>query len=119
MSVATLGDAAAVTEVPVCQVDELAPGLGRTFEVSGRSVAVFLTRAGTVHAVANTCPHRGGPLADGMLAGGRVVCPFHAFRFDLTGGDCDQPGVCAIDVFPARVHDGWVVLTMPSAARTS
>ena len=45
------------------------------FDVEGHRIAVFRTRAGTVRAVANRCPHKNGPLADGMLAGDAVVCP--------------------------------------------
>jgi len=112
MPATTLDNAAPVIDIELCALDELPIGLGRAFEVSGRSIAVFRTRAGTVHAVANTCPHRGGPLADGMLAGNRIVCPFHAFRYELSDGACDQPGACAIEVFPAEIREGQVYLTI-------
>lgn len=99
-----------LAEVTVCRVDDVPVGLGRAFEVAGHTIAIFRTRTGRVHAVANTCPHRGGPLADGMLAGDRVVCPFHGFRYELENGGCDQQNTCAIDVYPARVEDKSIVL---------
>ena len=69
---------------------------------------MFRTRAGKVFAVANECPHKGGPLADGMLAGDQVVCPMHTFRFDAATGGCDQPGECAVATYPVEVADGFV-----------
>lgn len=69
------------------------PGEGRVFFVADREVAVFRTRTGELHATAARCPHRGGPLADGLLGDGCVVCPLHGFTFDVrtgrTAADCD------------------------------
>jgi len=92
----------------ICELDELPVGLGRAFRVGDHSVAVFRTRTGKVFAVANECPHKGGPLADGMLAGEQVVCPMHTFRFDSKSGECDQTGVCAVATYPVEVIDGFV-----------
>jgi len=92
----------------ICELHELPIGLGRAFRIGEQSVAVFRTRTGKVFAVANECPHKGGPLADGMLAGEQVVCPMHTFRFDSKSGECDQPGVCAVATFPIEVIDGFV-----------
>ena len=99
----------------VCALDELPAGLGRAFRVGGVAVAVFRTRAGTVFAVANECPHKGGPLADGMLAGSTVVCPLHGFRFDLEDGTCDQPGTCPVATYPVEVIGGFVRVGVPVA----
>ena len=101
------------TTIPLCLLDDLPLGLGRAFDVGGRSLAVFRSRDGRVFAVDGTCPHKGGPLADGMLIGNQVVCPLHAFRFDGATGDCDQEGICAIEVYPAEVKDGEVFVTVP------
>jgi NAD(P)H-dependent nitrite reductase small subunit len=96
----------------VCRLTELPEGLGRAFRVGGRSVAVFRTRAGQVFALDQVCPHRGGPLADGMVIGTaaapQVVCPLHAFRFSIATGACDQPGVCGVNRYPVEVRDGVV-----------
>lgn len=103
------------SEVALCRLDDLPVGLGHSFHVGVHHVAVFRTRSGDVHAVDGTCPHRGAPLADGILAAGQVVCPFHAMKFNLTTGECDRPDTCAaVNVYPTRVHDGWVYLTLPA-----
>ena len=101
------------TRVPLCTFDDLPHGLGRAFDVGGTSVAVFRGRDGQVFAVAGRCPHKDGPLADGMLIGEQVVCPLHAYRYHGTSGACDQPTACAIEAFPAEVQNGTVYVTVP------
>jgi nitrite reductase (NADH) small subunit len=100
------------TRVRLCVLDDLPDGQGRGFTVGGKSLAVFRTRTGKVFAVDGVCPHRGAPLADGMLAGDQVVCPYHAFRYDSATGECDQPGTCAIATYPVEVRDGAVLVTL-------
>jgi nitrite reductase (NADH) small subunit len=108
MTVATLPSV-----VALCALGEIPVGLGRSFRVGGKLVAVFRSRAGRVFAMDGVCPHKGGPLADGMLAGENVVCPLHTFRFHGVSGACDQPSVCAVATYPVEVIDGNVCLTLP------
>jgi nitrite reductase (NADH) small subunit len=61
-------------------------GEGRVFKAGDRNIAVFRGRDGGVHATDPFCPHRQGPLADGLVGAGTVTCPFHGFRFDLRTG---------------------------------
>jgi nitrite reductase (NADH) small subunit len=102
--------------VRLCHLDELPVGLGRAFEVDGRRIAVFRTRRGAIFALDNRCPHKGGPLAEGMLAGEAVVCPLHAFKFALATGDCDQPHLCAgrVQTFPIVQKEGEVLISLPA-----
>ncbi len=67
-------------------VNRLPPGEGRAFQVENTLVTVFRTRAGELFATQALCPHRGGPLADGVIGGGQVICPLHALKFDLATG---------------------------------
>jgi nitrite reductase (NADH) small subunit len=101
------------TRVPLCILDDLPLGLGRSFVVGDVPIAVFRSRTGRVFAVEGVCPHKGGPLADGMLVGDdTVVCPLHTFRFDGTTGACDQAGVCEVITYPVEVRNGTVVVTV-------
>ena len=111
MTTATV-DSVAVT---VCELDELPVGMGRPFRVGGKLIAVFHSRAGNVYAVDGVCPHKAGPMADGMMVGEQIVCPLHAFRYDGTTGACDQPNVCAIGSYPVAVEAGAVRVTLPLA----
>jgi nitrite reductase (NADH) small subunit len=93
----------------VCPVGDIPVGLGRAFRLGRERVAVFRSRSGKVFAVADRCPHRGGPLADGMIVGDQVVCPLHAFRFHGETGTCDQAGACSIATYPVEVTpDGLI-----------
>ena len=71
----------------VARTSEIAPGKAKVVEVDGRQVAVF-NIDGSFHAIPNICPHRGGPLAEGHVEGKIVVCPWHAWEFDVTNGSC-------------------------------
>lgn len=61
-------------------------GEGRVFLVDDRSVAIFRSREGGVHAVQADCSHRGGPLADGLIGNGQVICPLHGHKYCLKSG---------------------------------
>jgi len=67
-------------------VDQIPPGEGRTFAVDGAQIAVFRLRDGSLRALDAVCPHRGGPLADGLADDTVVVCPLHNHTFDLRSG---------------------------------
>jgi nitrite reductase (NADH) small subunit len=71
--------------IAVCRTSDVPLGEGRAATVAGRRIAVFHTESGWF-ALDNACPHRGGPLADGILADRCVVCPLHDRRFDLATG---------------------------------
>lgn len=67
--------------------DRIPLGEGRVFRVEGRLIAVFRPREGGVHAVQADCSHRGGPLADGLIGNGQVVCPLHGHKYCLKSGE--------------------------------
>jgi len=73
-------------------VSDFADGAGTMVVVAGRNVAIF--RLGqSLHALDNTCLHRGGPLCEGFVANGIVTCPWHGWSFDIrTGTMVQDPG---------------------------
>lgn len=88
-----------VTLGPLTAIPE---GEGRTFELGGLRVAVFRDRDGSLAATQAQCPHRGGPLADGLLGGGTLICPLHSLKFDLATGQALN-GDCSLKVYPVRL----------------
>jgi nitrite reductase (NADH) small subunit len=68
-------------------IDRIPLGEARVYRVDGKDVAVFRCRTGEVFATSAECPHRGGPLADGLVGGHSVICPMHGFVFDLRTGE--------------------------------
>ncbi|MEA2132855.1 MAG: hypothetical protein QOC68_764 [Solirubrobacteraceae bacterium] len=91
----------------------LGEGEMRSVDVDG--VAILIARrGGDVHALSNTCVHRGGSLADGELVGDCVQCPLHASRFRLEDGSVEQgPAVYPQPALEARVRDGSIEVRAP------
>jgi nitrite reductase (NADH) small subunit len=99
--------------VLVGEVAELPIGEGRTFAVAGRRLALFHTRSGEIFATQAECPHKGGPLADGLIGGTTVMCPLHDRLYELRTGQGPE-SECAIEVYAVSLGgDGkiWVQLS--------
>lgn len=76
---------------------------GKLVEAGGQSIAIFNVGS-SYYAIENTCPHRGGPLAEGMMAGDEVICPWHGSRFNVkTGALLTPPAQQGVKSFPVRV----------------
>ncbi len=90
-------------------------GQGRCFSVGRFRIAVFRQRDDTVFALRNACPHRGGPLADGVIGAGMVVCPLHAHRFRLADGSGVDTELCARTVV-VEIRDGCIFAQIPADA---
>jgi len=92
--------------VRICSQSELPPPSEvREFVSGGRALCVANVD-GTIAVLDGTCPHEGGPLGEGTIEDGRVVCPWHSFAFDLrTGASADDPDMRA-EVLEAKVENG-------------
>lgn len=100
----------------VARLDQLRPGVGVQVRSNGCDYAVWLLDDGAVRVIDNNCLHTGGPLVDGAVRDGCVVCPWHGWRYDLATGlhrtpIGDFPGVGA---YPAWVADGQVWVDLPT-----
>jgi nitrite reductase (NADH) small subunit len=91
-------------------VDKVPPGQGLCFVVGEEQIAVFRQRDGKLFATQNLCPHKQGPLSEGLVGSGQVICPFHSHKFDLcTGQGPDQE---KLKVYAVKEKDGQLVLTL-------
>ncbi|MBF8287358.1 MAG: Dioxygenase, ferredoxin subunit [Candidatus Rokubacteria bacterium] len=87
-------------------------GEGCVVEAEGKTLALFNVD-GAFYALENACAHRGGPLGEGDLDGTVVVCPWHAWRWDVkTGANVNNPAV-KMPCFPVSVDDGRVFVELP------
>lgn len=103
------------TEVNLGKVEKVPVGQGFCFIVGAEEVAVFRQRDGQLFAMQNRCPHRQGPLAEGIMGDGIVLCPLHSHKFDLKtgcGGDAHEH----VKTFSVRQVDGEIMLSLSSDA---
>ena len=76
---------------------------GRLVQAGGHSIAIFAI-GGSYYAIEDTCPHRGGPLSEGTIAGDEVTCPWHGSRFSTkTGAVISPPARQGVKSFPVRI----------------
>jgi nitrite reductase (NADH) small subunit len=88
-------------------------GEGRTFQVEERAIAIFHTRSGKVFATQGACPHKNGPLADGLVGAGKLICPLHAYKFDLATGEAIGNSCEALKTYSIVVSEyGDLLLTL-------
>lgn len=88
-----------------------------SFGHEGKPIAVFRTSADTIFALIDECPHRRGPLSEGIVAGDTVTCPLHNFVIDLKCGRALAPDEGNTLALPVRVVDGQVHVGLPQAIR--
>jgi nitrite reductase (NADH) small subunit len=97
--------------VKVMSAAELPPGQATERMVDGRPVALYNV-GGRFFATSNFCLHRGGPLGQGMLDGAVIMCPWHAWTFDVTTGENTVNSELKMACFPVRVEDGQVLIQL-------
>ena len=95
--------------VPVAQVSEIPPRSAQAFAVGRYEVAVFHVD-GDFFALENTCPHQGGPLADGFLEGHQITCPWHAWCFDVRSGKMTLGEFAMVQRFQVRIEGATILV---------
>jgi nitrite reductase (NADH) small subunit len=109
---AGFGAVPSTVEVKLGPISSIPPGEGRNFVANGEKIAVFRTRGGSIFAIQAECPHRRGPLADGLVGGTTLICPLHSWKFDLATGNA-LFGDCGLKTYPVRVDENdEMVLTI-------
>ena len=97
---------------PICALEDI-PRLGsRVVRSAGGDIAVFRTAEDEVFALHDKCPHKGGPLSQGIVHGRRVTCPMHGWNLQLESGEAVAPDVGHCGTFKVKVEDGLVFLAV-------
>lgn len=98
---------------PLCPLADLTPNQGTRIEVGLYTLALFLLDDSTVRVIDDTCPHAGASLSGGFVEGGCVICPRHAWHFNLTTGQMPDDPQTAIPTFPTKIENGQVYADLP------
>lgn len=95
--------------IRIAKAEALPPGRSVKLDFEDRAIALF-NADGELHALDDECLHMGASLSSGVVHGGHVVCPWHAWCYDLkTGARVARTG-SPLRTYPVTVQDGWIVL---------
>ena len=90
------------------------PVLGsRLIKTRDTDIAVFRGSDDQVYAIRDACPHKGGPLSQGIMHGSTVTCPLHNWKIDLSSGNALAPDHGCSNVFAVKIESGKVFLQLP------
>ena len=101
----------------ICRVEDI-PVLGsrRVSRAQGIDVAVFRNDVDSVFALLDRCPHKGGPLSQGIVFGTSVACPLHNWTIDLNGGCAKAPDEGSTPKFAVKIEGNAVHLDVAELA---
>jgi nitrite reductase (NADH) small subunit len=97
---------------PLAKVSDCPPGTGLELVAGDRIVALF-NIAGQFFALDGVCPHQGGPLGKGLLAGCVLTCPWHGWQFDVRTGVSLLNARIAQERFALRVEGEQILIELP------
>jgi nitrite reductase (NADH) small subunit len=103
--------------IRVTPIENLPLREGRPVTIGNRELALF-NLGDRVLATDNACPHKGGPLCDGIVTGDSVVCPLHAWKVNLASGGVERPAPGTnqcVTTYPTRIEQGVVIVGLPIA----
>ncbi len=93
------------------RASELPRDSGRSLDIDGQRVALFNVD-GKYYALADICMHRGGPLGEGYLESGKVICPWHAWDFDVKTGECQTMKGSKQKTYKTKTKNGGVFVEL-------
>lgn len=100
----------------ICALDEINPLGSRVVAGPKGDIAIFRAADDQVFALDDRCPHKGGPLSQGLIYGKRVACPLHNWQIELESGEAVAPDQGCAHRHPVRVESGRVLLGLDSVA---
>jgi nitrite reductase (NADH) small subunit len=96
----------------VCAFEDI-PVLGaRVVRTAHDDISVFRNDTDEVFALLDKCPHKGGPLSQGIVHGRSVTCPLHNWKIDLANGEALSPDSGCARSFPVKIEGGAVLLAL-------
>jgi nitrite reductase (NADH) small subunit len=100
--------------IAITELEQI-PRLGaRVIKTDAMDIALFRTGNDRVFAMHDRCPHKGGPLSQGMVHGTSVTCPLHNWKIDLASGEALAPDQGCVKTYQVKVEAGTVYLAASS-----
>ncbi len=96
--------------IEVCALEDIARQGSRIVASQQGGIAVFRTADDSVFALHDKCPHKGGPLSQGIVHGNSVTCPLHGWKIGLESGEAEAPDKGCTRNFEAKLENGRVWL---------
>ena len=87
------------------------PGEAKEFDLNEKLICVANVN-GTISAIDNVCLHMGGPLGQGYIEGGKIVCPWHGWEYDPQTGELGDDPKSKLDAYPIKIEKGDVLIEM-------
>ncbi|MDT8862680.1 nitrite reductase small subunit NirD [Alkalihalobacillus sp. MEB130] len=99
-------------KVHVANISDLSVGVGQRVNVAGEEIALFKQKDGVIRAIQNSCPHKGGPLSEGIVSGEHVFCPLHDWKISMKDGQVQAPDVGCVKKYDVEVVDEAIYIVM-------
>lgn len=98
----------------VGNLKDIAELRSRVVQVQGKEIAVFRLSDGSLRAVENSCPHKGGPLSEGIICDHLVFCPLHDWQINLNDGNVMDPDAGCVEQYDVEVDSaaGDIYITL-------
>ncbi|KJK03616.1 nitrite reductase [Pseudomonas sp. 21] len=96
----------------ICALDDINPLGSRVIAGPKGDIAIFRTSDDEVFALDDRCPHKGGPLSQGLIYGKRVACPLHNWQIELASGEAVAPDQGCAHRHEVKVEEGRVLLAL-------
>ena len=94
----------------ICDLEDVPVRGARRFQTASGEIAVFRTTNEDVYAIDNRCPHKGGPLSEGIVHDTGVTCPLRSWIIDLQSGQARGADAGCVKTYPTKVAEGRVLV---------
>ena len=98
----------------LCSLEEIPLRGSRRVKLGGDEIAVFRTASNAVYAIRNRCPHKGGPLSEGIVHDTGVTCPLHSMVIDLETGKARGADKGCVRTYPVEIREGPEFISIPA-----
>ncbi|WP_332635074.1 nitrite reductase small subunit NirD [Halalkalibacter flavus] len=99
-----------IKKIEVAALSDLTVGIGQKVNVDGEEIALFKQKDGSVKAIQNSCPHKGGPLSEGIVSGEHVFCPLHDWKINVNDGQVQAPDVGCVKKYKVDVEEELIYI---------